>query len=64
MSLATKEQFAQALREYRKKCPNEGFFHTEQRFVETYSLFRSFYKGSKIVDVGGWPGDFPFALAE
>ncbi|MCH7615493.1 MAG: class I SAM-dependent methyltransferase [Nitrospinae bacterium] len=64
MEIPTEAQFIEALSTYRKKWPNDGYFGTHQRFVETYSLLRSFYRGGKIVDVGGWPGDFSCALAE
>ena len=64
MEVASSAQFIDALKAYRKMYPNDGYFNAHQRFVEAYDLLRAFYRGGKIVDVGGWPGDFSCALAE
>ena len=55
--------FAEALAAYRKRWPQDGYFNYQARFVETYQLLRTHFTGGKIVDVGGWPGDFSCALA-
>ena len=61
--MASNEQFIKALQALRKKWPNDGYFNTYQRFVETFNILQRFYKGGMVVDIGGWPGDFSFALA-
>lgn len=63
-STPTVEAFRQALHDYREKWPkDDGYYGTQQRFLETYALLRSFYSGGLVVDVGGWPGDFACTLA-
>jgi SAM-dependent methyltransferase len=57
------DQFVSALREYRQRWPRDGYFSYQARFVETFKVLGSHFKGGRIVDVGGWPGDFSCTLA-
>lgn len=56
-------QFTEALAAYRHRWPQDGYFDTRQRYVETFKLLRRFYTGGQLLDVGGWPGDFACTLA-
>jgi SAM-dependent methyltransferase len=61
--LPTESDFRSALYTYRKKWPDEGYFDQTGRFMETYRLLRQHYSAGRIIDIGGWPGDFSCTLA-
>jgi SAM-dependent methyltransferase len=57
------KEFTRALADYRKMWPNDGYFDQDRRFDETFRLFTEFYTGGRVLDVGGWPGDFALVLS-
>ncbi|MGH7860543.1 MAG: methyltransferase domain-containing protein [Candidatus Binatia bacterium] len=61
--LPSTEEYERSLEAFRRRWPNDGYFHQTRRFVETYRLLRNHHAGGRIVDVGGWPGDFSCTLA-
>ena len=63
ISIPSDHEFVEILHQHRNQWPHDGYFNTSQRFVETYRLLSNFYVGGRIVDVGGWPGDFACILA-
>jgi SAM-dependent methyltransferase len=54
--------FEQALAEYRRRWPGDGYFDAGPRFMATYELLRRYAHPGTILDVGGWPGDFGCSL--
>jgi SAM-dependent methyltransferase len=63
LELPTNRKFDETLEAFRERWPGDGYFDRNNRFRETYRLFREYYKGGKVLDVGGWPGDFALVLS-
>jgi SAM-dependent methyltransferase len=63
MSTAVADSYPSALDDYRARWPSDGYHTTRDRFLETYEVLSRFHTGGRIVDVGGWPGDFSCTLA-